>query len=183
MHGSLNDMTSSKYSASLVERLKTSCKAWGNLQIDKKQALSASLTLPDDLFVFSVQWLVGRGGDTSLAITMHGKDDERTGAYVVSANQEQLEAAVELTMTYRSNVEKAVVAANSSEDPDALQSVFESIDIVAGWDEVRKATEWVLEPIISAWRSFLGKGGSKEKKIVLLVDGNLGPRERAGDVQ
>ena len=170
MHGSLNDMTSSKYSASLVERLKTSCKAWGNLQIDKKQALSASLTLPDDLFVFSVQWLVGRGGDTSLAITMHGKDDERTGAYVVSANQEQLEAAVELTMTYRSNVEKAVVAANSSEDPDALQSVFESIDIVAGWDEVRKATEWVLEPIISAWRSFLGKGGSKEKKIVLLVD-------------
>ena len=48
--------------------------------------------------------------------------------------------------------------------------MFESVDIVAGWDEVRKATEWVLEPIISAWRSFLGKGGSKEKKIVLLVD-------------
>ena len=101
---------------------------------------------------------------------MHGKDDERTGAYVVSANQEQLEAAVQLTATYRSSVEKAVIAASSSEDPDALQSVFESVDIVAGWDEVRKATEWVLEPIISAWRSFLGKGGSKEKKIVLLVD-------------
>ena len=170
IQGALNEMTSSKYSALLFERLKTSCTAWGKLQIDAKQALSASSTLPDDLFVFSLQWLVGRGGDTSLAIAMHGKDDERTGAYVVSANQEQLEAAVQLTATYRSSVEKAVIAASSSEDPDALQSVFESVDIVAGWDEVRKATEWVLEPIISAWRSFLGKGGSKEKKIVLLVD-------------
>ena len=96
---------------------------------------------------------------------MHGKDDERTGAYVVSANQEQLEAAVQLTATYRSSVEKAVIAASSSEDPDALQSVFESVDIVAGWDEVRKATEWVLEPIISAWRSFLGKGAQRKRKL------------------
>ena len=106
----LNDAKSSKYSNSLLDRLQSVCKAWERLQIKADGCLSTPAALPDDLSIFSLQWIVGRGGETSLAIASLSKNPEEAGAYVAQADAEQLAAALKLVANYRGAVEKALVS-------------------------------------------------------------------------
>jgi tetratricopeptide (TPR) repeat protein len=204
----LNDTSSSKYSNSLLDRLQSSCKAWGRLQVKADQCLSAPLALPEELTVFSLQWIVGRGGETSLAIVSLSKNAEEAGAYVAPADAAQLATARKLVASYRGAVEKALVSESVMTGgpkprtsvggkprssvaasapprhsssvamfgglpivaPDDGSPLFDSFPVKAGWNEVCRAMEWSLAPVLSAWTSFLGTEGAKGKKIVLLVD-------------
>mmetsp|Transcript_28006 Transcript_28006/g.68923 ORF Transcript_28006/g.68923 Transcript_28006/m.68923 type:complete len:2443 (+) Transcript_28006:56-7384(+) len=203
---SLNVTSSSKYSTSLLDRLKSSCKSWGRLQIQADRCLSTPPALPEGLLVFSLQWLVGRGGETSLAIASLSHNTEQAGAFVAPANPAQLASAVKVVTSYRLAIEKALVSASVMQGapkprasvggkprssvaangprgssavtfgglpivaPDDGSSLFDSLPVKTGWNEVCRAMEWLLAPVLSAWVSFLGTEGAKGKKIVLLVD-------------
>ena len=165
MEETLGDPASSKYSAALLNRLDSSSQAWRTLQINPSQCLATPPSLPEDLSVFSLQWITGRGGDDFLAIASHTADDTRVGAHVARADATQLSAAVSLVQNFRLSVEKQ---ATNAPAPDGFS-------IKAGWGEVCKALEFVISPVLSAWKSFLGSEGAKGKKIVLLVDECLSP--------
>jgi tetratricopeptide (TPR) repeat protein len=167
MDETLSDSSSSKYSKSLMERLQSSCKAWRRLSIKPEQCLTTPPALPEGLIVFSVQWLVGRGGENSLAITCHSDKDGESGAYVARADLTQLLAATELVTNYRAALEKELSEVVHPKEHDA---VFATLSVQAGWGEVCKATEWLLAPILNAWKSFLGADGAVGRKIVILLD-------------
>ena len=205
----LNDTSSSKYSSSLFDRLQSSCKAWRRLEIKPDRCLSRLPDLPAGLLVFSLQWLVGRGGDTSLAIASLSSNTDEVGAYMAPADAAQLAAATKLAASYRGALEKALVnesvmvggrkprtsvggkprssvAASAPRRssvalfgghpivvPDDGSPLFDSFPVKAGWNEICRAVEMLLAPILPAWASFLGSEGAKGKKIVLLVDGAL----------
>jgi tetratricopeptide (TPR) repeat protein len=202
----LNDALSSKYSNSLLDRLRSSCQAWGRLQIKAEQCLSLPPALPGGFLVFSLQWIIGRGGERSLAIASLSRDVEKAGAFLAPADAARLAAATKLVARYRGSVEKALVGESlittgpkprtsvgskprssvaasgprhssvgmfgglSLLAPDDGSSLFESFAVKAGWNEICRAMELLLMPVLSAWTSFLGTEGAKGKKIVLLVD-------------
>lgn len=154
----VNDLSASVYAGSLLDRLQSSCRAWSRLRIDSDVSMRTPVELPEDLSVFSLQWIVGRGNEISLAVASHHADANRAGAYVAPADPAQLAAALNIVASY-------------NESFDALQSVCSG----AAWSEVCAATEFVLAPVLKALRSFLGADGAKGKKIVLLVDEILSP--------
>ena len=60
-----------------------------------------SSSLPEDLSVFSLQWIHGRGDETFLAIGCHNADAGRAGAHVARAGPTQLSAALSLVSNSR----------------------------------------------------------------------------------
>ena len=165
MESTLCDPAASKHGAALLSRLDSSSQAWRTVQIEPRECLATPPSLPEDLSVFSVQWITERGDDDFLAITSHSADASRAGAHVARADAAQLAAALSLVKNFRVSVEKQATNA----------AVPDGFSVTSGWGEVRNAVEFVLAPILSAWKSFLGGEGAKGKKIVLLVDQILSP--------
>ena len=165
LEATLGDPAASKYSASLLDRLDSSSQAWRSIQIDPGQCMASPPSLPEDLSVFSLQWIHGRGDETFLAIGCHNADAGRAGAHVARADATQLSAALSLVSNFKVSEEKRVSGAAAAEGHS----------VTSGWGEVCDAMKFVLSPVLSAWKSFLGGEGAKGKKIVLLVDEILSP--------
>ena len=125
--------------------------------------------------MFSLQWIIGRGNEVSLAIASHNADPKLAGAHVAQADSAQFAAAMNLVANYRKSVERAAIGGDPSTEPNDDDDAFDSVAVRAGWDEVCTAMEFVLAPILSAWSAFLGAEGAKGKSIVLLVDEVLSP--------
>ena len=174
-YDTLNNTTASNYSSSLLDRLRLSSKTWNRLQINPDDCLSTPPALPEEISVFSLQWIIGRGNEVSLAIARHSADSKLAGAYVAQADSAQFAAAMNLVANYRKSVERAAIGGDPSTEPNDDDVAFDSVAVRAGWDEVCTAMEFVLAPILSAWSAFLGADGAKGKSIVLLVDEVLSP--------
>ena len=165
LEATLGDPAASKHSASLLDRLDSSSQAWRSLQIDPGQCMASSPSLPEDLSVFSLQWIHGQGDETFLAIGCHNADAGRAGAHVARADATQLSAALSLVNNFKLSEEKRASGAAAAE----------GYSVTSGWGEVCDAVKFVLSPVLSAWKSFLGVEGAKGKKVVLLVDEILSP--------
>lgn len=174
-YDALNNTMASNYSSSLLDRLRSSSKTWNRLQINPDDCLSTPPALPKEISVFSLQWIIGRGNEVSLAIASHNADPKLAGAHVAQADSAQFAAAMNLVANYRKSVERAAIGGDPSTEPNDDDDAFDSVAVRAGWDEVCTAMEFVLAPILSAWSAFLGAEGAKGKSIVLLVDEVLSP--------
>ena len=165
LEATLGDPAASKHSASLLDRLDSSSQAWRSIQIDPGQCMASPPSLPEDLSVFSLQWIHGRGDETFLAIGCHNADAGRAGAHVARADATQLSAALSLVNNFKLSEEKRASGGATAEGHS----------VTSGWNEVCEAVKFVLRPVLSAWKSFLGGEGATGKKIVLLVDEFLSP--------